>query len=132
MRQYVNVIGILHMVYGGLQFVGALFAVLIVLMGAGLAVLGVTSGEEEMIVFGAIYAVVGVVVTVIVVAMALAYVIVGQGIRRQRSWARIGGFVAGAMAMLNMPLGTLLGVFTFIVLLDSDVAADFAAPDLPA
>jgi len=35
--------------------------------------------------------------------------------------------VVGALTMMNFPMGTLLGVYAFVTLLDRDVADEFAA-----
>lgn len=126
MRQHIDTMGVLFMVYGVLQLVGVLVLGLMLVGGVGLAVVGVSSGEEELLLLGGVYGMIGLLAGALALVLAVGYLVAGQGLRKRRSWARIAAFVLGALALLNVPLGTALGVFAFIVLLDDEVAAEFA------
>jgi hypothetical protein len=125
MRDHIDIVGILFLVYGGLQLFGALVTFLLLGGGGALLALAGLGGDEELIIVGGIYGAMGVFVSLFVALFGAVYLVVGQGIRRRAAWARVGGFVAGALALMNMPLGTLLGVYAFVTLLDEDVAAEF-------
>jgi hypothetical protein len=126
MRQHIDVVGILFMAYGGLQLLGALaLGAVFLFLGLGLGAAGASGGEEELMVMGGIYGVVGLVAAVLAGLFAVPNLIVGNGIRGRKPWARMGGLVMGALALLNMPLGTILGIYAFMTLIDKDVTAEF-------
>lgn len=52
-------------------------------------------------------------------------IIGGYGILKKCSWARILVLILGALNLLNIPFGTILGVYTFWGLLNEDVAKEF-------
>lgn len=52
-------------------------------------------------------------------------IIGGYGILKKYFWARILVLILGAFNLLNIPFGTILGVYTFWGLLDEDVAKEF-------
>ena len=52
-------------------------------------------------------------------------IIGGFGILKKYSWARVLVLILGALNLLNIPFGTMLGVYTFWVLLNEDVAKEF-------
>ncbi|HHO52737.1 MAG TPA: hypothetical protein ENK18_18145 [Deltaproteobacteria bacterium] len=125
MRQHIDIVGLLFMAYGGLQLLGVLGMGLFVFVGGGLGLLGISEGDAELVVMGGVYGLVGVVFAVLIGAFAVANLAVGWGLRGRKPWARIGGMIAAALSMMNMPLGTLLGIYAFMVLLDKDVAESF-------
>ena len=51
----------------------------------------------------------------------------GTALRRRAPWSRIGALVLGCVGLMNVPLGTALGVFAIVVLVDKDVQAEFEA-----
>ena len=59
------------------------------------------------------------------VVAGIATLAAGLGLRRRRG--RVAIYVASALNLLNVPLGTALGVFTFIVMSRSTVSAEFDA-----
>ena len=46
----------------------------------------------------------------------------GYGLLKKYSWARVLVLILGALNLLNVPFGTILGVYTFWVLLNEDAA----------
>lgn len=57
---------------------------------------------------------------VFLLLLALPGLILAWGLLQQRSWARPLGFVTGALSLFNPPLGTILGLYTFWVLLKDE------------
>ncbi len=126
MRQHIDTVGMMFMAYGILQLVlAALIGLGIAGLGGMLGALGVSAGDGELMFMGGLYGGLGAVVAVMMVVFAVPYVVVGGGIRRRASWARIGGLVLGAMALMSMPIGTMLGIFAFVTLLDTEAAEEF-------
>jgi hypothetical protein len=93
----------------------------------GLAFLGAAAGTGDAgFIFGALgYGVGGLIGTGIFVALAVPSLAGGYGIIRRKNWGRIAAFVAAVLMLGSVPIGTLVGVFTFVVLLDDEAKAEF-------
>jgi len=50
------------------------------------------------------------------VVLALAAVTIGNGIERQRPWAKWLGFAVAALELLNFPIGTVIGIALIVYL----------------
>jgi len=117
METNVKILGWLHIIFGILgAIIGAL--VLFVLLGTGL----ITGDREAM----AILALVGTLVAVVLSLISLPGIITGVGLINFRSWARVLALVFALINVLNFPLGTILAIYTFVSLLNSDTAELFA------
>jgi len=127
MVKHINIVGTLLMIWGCFQLMMALF--IGVLMGGGgslLAILGM-GGDEELILMGGFYAIFGILIAVISGIFSLPSIAAGYGVMKRKGWARILAMIVGAMAMMSVPMGTLLGIYTFMTLLDAEVSDEFAA-----
>ena len=51
-------------------------------------------------------------------------IVAGYGLLRRRAWGRILAMVVGFLGLVNFPLGTAIGIYTFWVLLQN-AAADY-------
>jgi hypothetical protein len=128
-RQHLDTIGLLWIVYGALWLAGGLLMVLLFgLGGVGMGIAGLSGGEDELLIAGGGYLVVAVVAGLFFVLFAAPHIVVGIAVRRRRKWSRIGAIVLGAIALTNMPLGTLLGVYTIYKLVDPEVRAELEGP----
>lgn len=58
-------------------------------------------------------------------ASALPSLVAGIGLLAGRSWARVLGLVASALQLLNFPLGTILAVWSYVVLTNDAVVRHF-------
>jgi hypothetical protein len=101
---HVKILGALYIAFGCLGFVGA-FLVLTILSGDGI----------------------GRVLLFIVVVLSLPGIIVGFGLLKKYSWARILALAFGCLNLLNLPVGTSLGIYTMWVLLKEETAKLFEA-----
>lgn len=54
------------------------------------------------------------------------YFAAAYGLQQRAGWGRILGLVVGALLLLSFPVGTAIGIWAFMVLLDKDNAAAFA------
>lgn len=66
---------------------------------------------------------IGAIVGTLLVVVGIPGIVAGIGLLRRKSWARILAIVVGALDILDVPLGTALGIYTFWVLLDDDAIA---------
>ena len=63
----------------------------------------------------------------LILAKAAAGFIAGWGLLQRQEWARIVALVVGFVALLNVPIGTALGVYTLWVLLPSQSDDEYKA-----
>jgi hypothetical protein len=64
--------------------------------------------------------IVGIVVGSFLVLISIPGIVAGIGLLRFRSWARILALVLGVLNLFNIPFGTLLGLYTFLILLSDE------------
>ena len=66
------------------------------------------------------------------VAIAGIGVVAGWGLLERRPWARMLTIVLGCFGLLEVPFGTVLGIYTLWVLLPADADAEFRQMALTA
>lgn len=113
---HVSVLGWLY-ILGNIFFV--VLAVLFFFFLRGIR--GVTGDEIAM----RVLSLVGTFVMVIVSALGIPGILAGIGLLGRKQWGRILAIVVGFFSLLNIPLGTALGIYTFIVLLPGPAANHF-------
>lgn len=128
-EQHLRILAILHYVYAGLTALGALFG------GGMMAFIGFTifslptppqkPSEPPLAAIGWFYIVFGSVVLLIGLPISVLIAIVGRFLARQRYWLFC--MIIAGLICVNVPLGTLLGVFTIIVLVRPTVKELFAS-----
>lgn len=106
----------LHYVWSGLLGCGTLgvvgyFLLIGGLMGAGAASSG---GGGEAVVAVGVTAVMGIFVVAIFAALFIVHLLAASGLKKRKRRVMI--YIASALMCTSVPLGTLLGVFTFITL----------------
>ncbi|MHB0877975.1 MAG: hypothetical protein ACYC5O_18220 [Anaerolineae bacterium] len=87
--------------------------------------IGAASGEAEA--FG-VLAIIGTVVGTFFAVIGLPGIIGGIGLLGRAGWGRILTLVIAAFGLLNFPIGTVLGAYTFWVLLQSSADRYFSGP----
>jgi hypothetical protein len=107
MQKHLTVLGILFIVVGAFTLIGA-GATFLSMAGGTLM-----SGDKAVISLGLG---IGAVVASLLIAMALPALVAGIGLLRGAPWSRLLGFVAAGINLLNIPLGSLLGVYALWVL----------------
>jgi hypothetical protein len=115
MENHIKAVGILWIVKGILGIFAG-FIVLSILLGVGVFA-GAASGEEIVL---PILASIGLFLGILLTVLSLPEIIAGFGIMKHKQWGRILGLVVGALNLLDIPLGTALGVYTFWVLLKDE------------
>ncbi len=114
--KHITILGWLHIALNAMTlFVGVL--VFFVLISAGL----VSADSEAM----GILAIIGTFVLGLLVVISIPGIITGWGLLKRKSWARILALVIGFLGLMNIPLGTLLGVYTIWALLVHDEASNY-------
>jgi hypothetical protein len=121
MEKHVTAVGVLQI---GMAVLGIMVAaiVLVILVGTGFLVL-YTEGEGLPL---TVLAIVGASVAFVLVITALPGLIGGIGLLKRKSWARILVMIVAVLEMLNVPIGTAVGVYTLWVLLQDQTEQLFA------
>jgi hypothetical protein len=118
-RQHVPILGWCFIVYH------AIIALVGICVGAIVGGAGAISGEREaMFITGTI----GTAIAVFLIVISLPGIITGLGLLKFRPWARILAIILGVLHLLSFPLGTALGVYTLVVLLNAEAPAAFGQP----
>ncbi|HYP06212.1 MAG TPA: hypothetical protein VER03_08235 [Bryobacteraceae bacterium] len=118
MQTHVKVLAILHIVFGSL---GLLFAVfLVVLFGGITSVIGMSAGPEERFIAMPIVGGIGLLIAGFAALLSIPSIVAGVGLLSYRPWARILTLVISALDLINIPFGTALGFYGFWVLLSAE------------
>ncbi|HEY8990737.1 MAG TPA: hypothetical protein VIM46_02070 [Luteolibacter sp.] len=122
--EHLKLLAIFHYVLGGLAFLGSLIGLLYV--GMGVALLRHPMVHERTappLHPGTVLIVMGLVVVLLCIALGVCKILAGRWItaRKNRTFCLV---VAG-IECLGFPLGTALGIFSFVVLLRPSVASMF-------
>ena len=116
-KKHIQVVAALNI---GLGILGLLAAAFVFALIFGI---GLLSGEQEAI------AILGVVATIFsgfLVVMSLPGVIAGLGLLRYQQWARMLTLIISALNLVNVPVGTLLGIYGIWVLMQDETEALFS------
>jgi hypothetical protein len=108
MEQHLKILGILNIIFGGLGICGALIVLLVFGIPAGLVV---ADGDQDAAWTLSILGAVGGFVFVLAAIFSLPALVAGIGLLKYREWARTWTIVASVLHVLNIPLGTALGVY---------------------
>lgn len=120
MEKHVTLTGALHISYGAFQILGALVASLLV---AGGGLLGAQLSEEPWVL--GITSFLGTWIVVWAILVSMPGIIGGGGLLRHKSWARYLVLAASLLILVNFPLGTGIGIYSFWVLVQEETAKLF-------
>ena len=129
MGQHVKILGILHILYGGLGVFAGLVVFLV--MGGIAGLVGVTGHSPDSAMAIPILGGIGSLVFVILLCISLPGIIVGFGLLHFKPWARILALIMSALELFSIPLGTALGIYGFWVLLKPETEQLFLPRPLP-
>jgi len=59
--------------------------------------------------------------------LALPFVATGWGMLKLKSWSRIAGIVLGAVLLIQIPVGTAIGIYALVILFRKDAEVLFTA-----
>lgn len=117
MEEHVRILGVIYVIYGVILLIiaGALFTLL---TGIGLVSQDRTAAW--------IMSGVGMFIAVVLAVLSIPTIVTGIGLQRFRPWARILGIVLAAFKVLSFPVGTVIAVYAFWVLLNEKTTPLFA------
>lgn len=117
MEGHVKLLAFVYIAYHAL---GVLLALLVLGILSGV---GLLSGEWEA---AGILTVIGFVIAALVTILALPGIIGGIGLLFRQQWARMLILIVGFFSLFEFPLGTLMGVYTFWVLMHDETKPLFS------
>lgn len=123
---HVRILAWFNLILGGL---GALLAAVIFAGGSLIPALIATAAGDAGILPASILQLIVTFLVGMVLVLSLPSLILGYGLYNFRPWARILGLVLAAIHLFNVPLGTLVSLYAFWVLLRPEAAALFARPE---
>lgn len=124
MQTHVKVVAVGFIVLGALGVLGGL--ALMAIFGGAAGVVGAGAETEEAAIAIPIIGLTGTLLTIFVFALSLPGLIAGFGLLSWKPWARILAIVLCAINLLNIPFGTLLGIYGLWVLLHKDTERLFS------
>jgi hypothetical protein len=129
MQTHVKVLGILHVVFGALGILAALG--IMALFGSIAGLIGF-SADRDAAVAAPIVGMVGSAIMIVILVLSIPGMVIGWGIMNFKPWARTWGIVISAFDLIQVPLGTILGIYGLWVLLSAEGTALFTGQPLPA
>lgn len=124
MDTHVRILGILHLVFGGLGILLAIF--FLVLFGGITGAIGLNaSNSDDALIAIPIVGGIGALIVVATTALALPGLLAGWGLLQYKPWARTLTLVLSVFELFHVPFGTALGFYGFWVLLSPEGTALF-------
>jgi hypothetical protein len=126
MIPHIKIAGALLAAYG--LAMSLLMGFLVLMMGGMTGLLGLigVTEDEGALVAAVIYGVMTVFMAVFTLVPPIGCMVSGVGLVLEKGWARLPAMIFGALVLLNMPLGTLIGAYVIYVMIDKDVTAYLA------
>jgi hypothetical protein len=116
MEKHITILGVLYIAFSVMGIVAAVILILFLIGG------GLISGEQEAF---AITVGIGSIATCFVILLSVPGIIGGIWLLKRKAWARILVLVLGVLKLFNIPLGTILGIYTLWVLLNDETVQLF-------
>jgi hypothetical protein len=120
MDKHVTVVAVLNLIFGVL---GCFTALILFVIIAGGGLLGSVMSNEALPAF--ITGAVGTVIAMLITLFSVPGIIGGLGLLNRKPWARILMLILGFLGLLNIPFGTVLGIYTIWVMLNDETVRLF-------
>lgn len=118
MASHVKILGAVYIALSTLALFVALF--LAMAIGTAGAIVGTAADPNDAAVALPIIGIAGTALVAFLVIVSLPGLIAGIGLLKMRPWARIVGIVVAVLSLLNIPLGTIVGVYGLWVLFNKE------------
>jgi hypothetical protein len=112
MEKHINLLGILWIALGVLNFFGA-FVAFFILFGVSFIP---DMGYEAPVILRTV----GAGVAIFLFILAIPKIIAGIGLMKKKEWGRILTLVVAFLSILNFPLGTALAIYSFVILIKDE------------
>ena len=118
METHVRVLAILHLVFGGIGVVAAIF--FFALFGGITSLIGMNAPNEDALIAIPIVGGIGALLVFFTLLLSVPSIIAGIGLLSHRPWSRILTLVLSGLELIHVPFGTILGFYGFWVLLSKE------------
>jgi hypothetical protein len=118
MQTHVKVLGVLYLAVSAFFLVGALF--LILATGSAAGIVGAAAEPEDAAIAIPVIGIAGTALAMFLGIFSIPGLITGYGLLQLKPWARIVGIVLSAISLINIPIGTVIGIYGLWVLLSKD------------
>jgi hypothetical protein len=116
--KHITILAILNIVRGGI-------VLLIGLIGFTLLLgIGAISGDPTAL---GVLGLIGTLAVIVMGVIGIPSILAGVGLLQRREWGRILALVVGFLSLFDVPIGTALGVYTIVVLLDDEAKKCFGS-----
>jgi hypothetical protein len=130
MATHVKVLGVLYIALSAIGIVCALFLMLAV--GTASSIVGLNADANDAAVALPIIGIAGTALVAFLLVVSLPGLIVGIGLVKLKPWARIAAMVLAIIHLINIPIGTALGIYALWVLFNKDTERLFDGDSLVA
>jgi hypothetical protein len=121
---HIKVIAVLFLVCGAMLAALAFF--LPALLGLIAAIVH-SDGDPDAAIATNVLGITGAALSIFFGVLALPFVATGWGMLKLKSWSRICGIVLGALLLIQIPVGTAIGIYALVILFRKDAEALFTA-----
>lgn len=129
MRKHIQILGILNIVWGSFGLIAAL--IILAIFGGAMGLIQAAShGDPDAYFAIPLVGIIGSVIVIILLVASIPSVLAGVGLLQMAPWARILTIIVSALHLLNIPVGTALGIYGLWVML-SDETIRLFAPNAP-
>jgi hypothetical protein len=123
MDRHVTAVGVIFIACGAMGILIGLFLFWL------LAGIGLASGEKEAM---GVMTIIATALGGLLVVTSIPEIIAGIGLLKQKEWARILALILSALSLLEIPIGTIIGIYGFWVLLNQETVRLFNQPSAHA
>ncbi len=116
-EKHITILGVLHIVRGSLVLLVGLIAFAF-FVGIG----SITGDTTAMGVLGLI----GLIAVTFLGVLGIPSILAGIGLLKRQEWGRILALVVGFVSLIDFPIGTALGIYTILILLDDSIRPAFS------
>ena len=124
MATHIKVIAVLSLVCGVTLVALAFFFPAVLGLVAALVK---ADGDPDAAVATNVLGITGAALSIFFAALAIPFVATGWGMLKFKSWSRIAGIVLGALLLMQIPVGTAIGIYALVILFRKDAEVLFTA-----
>ncbi|MEO8434382.1 MAG: hypothetical protein ABI596_05765 [Pyrinomonadaceae bacterium] len=109
-EEHSKILGIMHLVYGGMHLVSLIFVVFVFLIVGMTMPFSASRGDAPPFAF---FGVLALIIAGFTLILTIPPLVAGYGFLKRKSWSKVAGAISAALALISIPMGTALGVYTF-------------------
>jgi hypothetical protein len=129
LRKHIQILGILNIVWGSFGLIAAL--IILAIFGGAMGLIQASShGDPDAYFAIPLVGIIGSIIVIILLVASIPSVLAGVGLLQMAPWARILTIIVSALNLLNIPVGTALGIYGLWVMM-SDETIRLFAPNAP-